>query len=272
MNRNRVLIGAAIALIIGLLASRYVYKKVQQQVVVAPQQQMGKVVVASTRLQLGARLRPQDVREIPWPSGTAVPGAFANAQDCVGRAVITSVVENELILEEKLAPKEAGAGLPAAIPEGMRAVSVRVDDVVSVAGFTTPGTVVDVQATAEFGGAAVTRTILEGVRVLAAGQRVEQDKEGKPQTVNVVTLLVDPPQADKLTMASTNGRIHLALRNTIDVKKIQGPPVYLTSLFGAPRPAPTPGAKKGAPVRVNSPVVVEVIRGDKRESTSFTAQ
>jgi pilus assembly protein CpaB len=271
MNRNRVLIGAVVALIIGLLASRYVYKKVQQANV-APQPAMSKVVVAATRLQLGARLRPQDLREISWPSKDSMPGAFANIQDCAGRAAITTIVENEPILEEKLAPREAGAGLPAVIPEGMRALSVRVDDVVSVAGFATPGTMVDVQVTADLSGAGVTRTILEGMRVLAAGQKVEQDKEGKPQTVNVVTLLVDPVQADKLTMASTTGRIHLVLRNTIDLKKTEPPTLYMTSLFGT-RPQPQgPGPKRVAPIRLNPPVVVEVIRGDKKESTSFTVQ
>ena len=109
--------------------------------------------------------------------------------------------------------------------------------------------------------------------MLAAGQRVEQDKEGKPQTVNVVTLLVDPAQADKLTMASTSGRIHLALRNTIDTKKVEGPSVYMTSLFGAAPPKPTAGGKRPAPPRTApAPMTVEVLSGDKKETTSFRSQ
>ncbi len=269
MNRNRMLIGAALALVIGLVASIYVYKKMQQQAKSVPPPTMTQLVVAATRLSLGARLRPQDLRVVSWPSTAPLAGSFGRVEDCAGRAVIQPVAENEPILEENLAPKDAGVGLPAVIPEGMRAVSVRVDDVVGVAGFAMPGTMVDVQVTGDFGGTSVTHTILEYVRVLAAGQRVEQDKEGKPQTVNVVTLLVDPAQADKLTMASTSGRIHLSLRNTIDTKKVESPPVYMTSLFGgAPRPQTVAG-KRPTQVRVEPPVVIEVIRGDKKESTTF---
>ena len=116
-------------------------------------------------------------------------------------------------------------GLPATIPEGMRALSVAVNDVVGVAGFVIPGTMVDVLVTGQIGEGRgsgsknVTRTILENVRVLAAGQKVEQDREGKPQTVPVITLLVSPEDAAKLTMASTEGKIQLSLRNTVDTKK-----------------------------------------------------
>ena len=143
---------------------------------------------------------------------------------------------NEPILDSKLAPREAGAGLSATIPEGMRAVSVAVNDVIGVAGFVGPGTSVDVLVTGTIPGASqsgaqyVTRTILENIRVLAAGQKVEQDVDGKPQTVPVVTLLVSPQDAATLTMASTEGKIQLALRNTIDVNS----------------PAPAAGAAGGS--------------------------
>jgi pilus assembly protein CpaB len=209
------------------------------------------------------------LRAIDWPSATRLSGSFARIEDCAGRAVIAPQVENQPILEENLAPKEAGAGLPAAIPEGMRAVSVRVDDVVAVAGFTMPGTMVDIQVTATPPGSntSVTNTILEFVRVMTAGQQVEQDKEGKPKTVNVVTLLVTPEQANKLTMASTDGRIHLALRNTIDTKEVKPPAVYMASLLGSPR---TQAAAKHAVARTDPKIVIEVIRGDKKEATTFT--
>jgi pilus assembly protein CpaB len=159
----------------------------------------------------------------------------------------------------------------------MRAVSVRVDDVVGVAGFVTPGTMVDVQVTFDSGGAAaaggVTNTILQDVRVLAAGQKVEQDKEGKPETVSVVTMLVNPEQANKLTMASTNGRIHLALRNTIDTKLVESPPVYMSGLLGGRPPQPAPKAKTKVkatpPPPPLPPLVVEVIRGDKKDTATF---
>ena len=272
------LVGLAIAVVVGLLTARYVYKRMRQASASQPAMVVSHVVAAAMPLPLGSRLRAQDLRLIDWPAQTALPGSFSRIADCVDRALITAVVENEPILAAKLAPKEAGAGLPAVIPEGMRAVSVRVDDVVAVAGFVTPGTMVDVQVTAEVPGAAagagVTNTILQDVRVLAAGQKVEQDKEGKPQTVSVVTLLVNPEQANKLTMASTDGRIHLALRNTIDTKLVEPPLVYMASLLGA-RPQPAPKAKpkvKVAPPPPPPPLVVEVIRGDKRETASFPSQ
>jgi pilus assembly protein CpaB len=199
-------------------------------------------------------------------------GMFTRVDDVVNRAVITSVAENEPILDSKLASLQSGAGLAATIPEGMRAMSVAVNDVVGVAGFVTPGTMVDVLVTGTLSGSGgnITRTILENVRVLAAGQKVEQDREGKPQTVPVITLLVTPDDAAKLAMASTEGKIQLSLRNTIDTKSTNPPAVLQTSLFssGAP-PAPAKHyAAKAAPA-VQAPFTVEVIVGTKRETKSF---
>jgi pilus assembly protein CpaB len=176
-----------------------------------------------------------------------------------------------------LAPREAGAGLPAVIPEGMRALSVRVDDVVAVAGFVVAGTMVDVLATGDPGGTnggdVVTRTILEDVRVLAAGQQITQDKEGKPQTVAVVTLLVNPDQADRLTLASNEGRLRLALRNTIDTKQLQPPPVFRSTVFYGQPPVtvrPASALRRSAPAKAAvDPYTVEIIKGDKRETQTF---
>jgi len=285
MNRNRMLIGAVVAIGIGLLASRYVYKRVQMAGAAKPMQTT-QMVVAAEKLGLGVRIQPHQLRLVSWPQDDPLPGSFTRVEDCTNRALITPVIENEPILENKLAPKEAGAGLPAVIPEGMRAVSVRVDDVVGVAGFVIPGTMVDVLVTGDTGGGgggdSVTRNILEDVRVLAAGQKIEQDKEGKPQTVSVVTLLVDPEQANKLTMASTEGRIHLALRNTIDTKQVSPIPIYRTALFGgAPRPPATATNKGSSQKHVTKPPLVppppppytvEVIKGEKRETHTFPVQ
>ena len=176
-------------------------------------------------------------------------------QDCINRALIMPVAENEPIMESKLAPIAAGAGLAAAIPPGMRAMSVAVNDVVGVAGFVTPGTMVDVMVTgavaAGQGGQNITRTILENVRVLAAGQKVQQqDQEGKPQTVSVITLLVSPEDAAKLAMGSTQGKIQLALRNTIDTDDTMPAAVLQTSLFSSGEPVATPlVAKHVAPAK-----------------------
>jgi pilus assembly protein CpaB len=276
MNKNRIWIGMAVALLIGFLASRFVYREitVASTVKTVP---TSRVVVAAAPLQLGTRLAASNLTTVEWPNSAPLPGSFARVEDCIGRALLTNVVPNEPILDQKLAPREAGAGLPAVIPQGMRALSVRVDDVVGVAGFVVPGTMVDVLATGDpgtNGGDVVTRTILEDVRVLAAGQQTTQDKEGKPQTVAVVTLLVDPDQADRLTLASNEGRLRLALRNTIDTKQLQPAPVFRSSVFyGQPpaKPKATVIVKHSAPPKpVVAPYTVEVIKGDQAETQTVS--
>jgi pilus assembly protein CpaB len=274
MNRNRTLVGLVLAIVIGLITSRFVYKQFQK-VAVAKPISTTKVVVAAQAMPLGTRLQADQLKLVDWPANDPLPGSFNRIEDCVGRALVSQVVSNEAIMERKLAAREAGAGLPAVIPEGMRALSVRVDDVVGVAGFVVPETMVDVLATGETGegnqGTTVTRTILEDVRVLAAGQQIAQDKEGKPQTVAVVTLLVTPDQADKLTLASNEGRLRLALRNTIDTKQTNPPPVTRDAVFfGAPVPKPRLKAVYVAPPKPKpEPYTVEVIKGDKMETQSF---
>ena len=240
MNSNR-LLGLAVAIILGIVASVFVYRQFQAASAPKPVVRMQQIVVAAEPLKLGTRVNASNLKTIPWPQGQPVAGMFTKVDDVANRALITSVAENEPILESKLASLQSGAGLAATIPEGMRAMSVAVNDVVGVAGFVTPGTMVDVLVTgAATGGGNITRTILENVRVLAAGQKVEQDKEGKPQTVPVITLLVTPDDAAKLAMASTEGKIQLALRNTIDTKNMSPPAVMQTSLFASGAPAPAP--------------------------------
>src|SRR6201984_3095175 len=186
---------------------------------------------------------------------------FTRIEDCANRALITPLAENEPVLEGKLAAQQSGAGLPATIPEGMRALSVAVNDVGGGAGFVIPGRMVDVLVTGSVGGGGagnnITRMILENVRVLAAGQKVEQDRDGKPQTVPVITLLVSPEDAAKLTMGSNQGKIQLALRNTIDTKQVSPAPVLQAALFAGAPPAPKP-ATRNAPPPPPSMYVIEV--------------
>jgi pilus assembly protein CpaB len=280
MKRGRLLIGLAVALILGLILAEVVYKAMSQattrQTVTTSQ-----IVVAATQMPLGTRLQAQDLKLISWPAGEPIQGVFTRIQDCVDRALITPVLPGEPILEGKLAPKDAGAGLPAVIPEGMRAVSVAVNDVVAVAGFAQPGTSVDVMVTGQSMGGGptenVTRTILEDVRVLAAGQKTEQDRQGQATTITVITLLVTPEDADKLAMANTMGRIQLALRNAIDPNKTAPPPLFQGTLLGSgPAPAPVPvsthiHAKVAAPPAPPA-YSVEVIRASKRETSEFPNQ
>jgi pilus assembly protein CpaB len=271
MNSNR-LLGVIVAILLGIFASVFVYRQFQQASAPKPTVVMQRIVVAAEPLKLGTRLDASNVRTIPWPQGQPVVGMFTRVEDVANRALITSVAENEPILDSKLASIQSGAGLAATIPEGMRAMSVAVNDVVGVAGFVTPGTMVDVLVTGALSGSGgnITRTILENVRVLAAGQKVEQDREGKPQTVPVITLLVTPDDAAKLAMASTEGKIQLALRNTIDTKSMNPPAVLQTSLFSsgaAPAPPKHYAAKAAPPIQ--APFTVEVIVGNKRETKSF---
>jgi pilus assembly protein CpaB len=279
MNRNRLIIGLLLAIVVASLLSGFVYREFQKvtAAVAASPMVTTKIVVAAKALPLGTRLDPSMLRTISWPASEPMVGVCKYVADCTNRALITPVAENEPILESKLAPVAAGAGLAATIPDGMRAISVAVNDVVGVAGFVTPGTMVDVLVTGTMTGAGdrgtatnITRTILENVRVLAAGQRVQQDREGKPQTVPVITLLVTPEDAAKLTMASTEGKIQLALRNTVDTSTADPQPVLQSTLF-------TPNGQIEAPVRHAGPAktappppyVVEVINGSKRETKSF---
>ena len=271
MNRTRIILAIGFAVIFGLVASMYVYRQFAKVTPVVKAVETRQIVVSAMRIPLGTRLEAKHLQLIPWPAGDTPAGMFSRVEDCLNRALITSIVENEPILEGKLAPKEAGAGLPATIPEGMRALSVATNDVVAVAGFVLPGTMVDVLVTGSVqgrgsaAGDSVTRAILENVRVLAAGQKVEQDEEGKPQTVSVVTLMVTPEEANKLAMASIEGKIQLALRNTIDLKKAAPPAVLRTQLFAVGAPPRRAGKSVPAP----APFVVEVIVGTKRESKSF---
>lgn len=283
MNRNRILVGLGVALLVALLVSHYVYRKFQEATAVRAEPTR-QIIVASKALPLGTRLDSSMLRTVAWPASQPVKGMCTRMQDCSNRALITPVSENEPILQSKLAPVAAGEGLSAAIPPGMRAMSVAVNDVVGVAGFVTPGTMVDVMVTgtvaAAQGGQNITRTILENVRVLAAGQKVQQDQGGKPQTVSVITLLVSPEDAVKLAMGSTQGKIQLALRNTVDTDDTMPPAVLQTSLFAPETPAQGPApvvthhvaVAKAVPPPPPTAYQVEIISGNKRETKSFTEQ
>ena len=228
------------------------------------------VVVAAANLPLGTELRRDDLRVIAWPADAVPEGAFKDPQDLVGRGLIQPVTQNETVLPGKLAPVGAGAGLPPVIPEGMRALSVRVNDVIGVAGYVLPGTHVDVLATVSptnTPGDMTSKVVLTNVLVLAAGTRIEQDVENnKPVSVSVVTLQVSPMEAESLTLASTEGKIQLALRNPLDKTAPATPGIRPAVLLGytpAARPV-TPRAAAARPVPPPAPPTVEIIRGDRR--------
>ena len=278
--RNRLFAVLAIAVLAGGGLAYGTYNMMQNQPVKTVAMATQPVVVAAADLSLGSELKSEDLTVVSFPSGKVPEGTFAKPQDIVGRGLIVPVVKNEPILNAKLASKEAGAGLPPVIPEGMRAVSVRVNEVVGVAGYVLPGTRVDVVATQNPTSNATDMTskvVLANVQVLTAGTRLEQDKEGgKPMQVTVVTLLVTPEQSERLALASTEGKIQLALRNPLDQGAPQTPgvkPAILMGMVKAPattsnRSASATRAKPNQPVTMESVVApapaVEMIRGDKR--------
>jgi pilus assembly protein CpaB len=273
MNRDRMLVGFIGALVVALLASSYVYRQLRtaQSSGAGKASKQIQVVMAAGPLKMGQSLTADDLVLQNWPEGLQPQGALTRKEDAVGRAVVGPLAKYEIILDQELAPRDAGSGLPVSIPKGMRAVSVGVDDVVAVAGFVTPGTIVDVLVTGVGPGGPVTRTILEHVRILAVGQQVQTDS-GKPQTAPVVTLLVTPQDGETLTLAAAEGKIHLALRNTVDVTDVNPPPAYGSTMFLGTAPVAAVVhrvvATRQAPVA--APFTVQVIRGDKIETQSFS--
>jgi pilus assembly protein CpaB len=283
--RNRIFAVLALAVLAGGGLAYGTYNAINGQpvkTVTAPTQP---VVVAAADLPLGAELKKEDLTVVNFPVGAAPEGAFAKPADIYGRGLIVSLVKNEVVLNAKLASKEAGSGLPPVIPDGMRAVSVRVNEVIGVAGYVLPGTRVDVVATANPTSQpqdATSKVILSNVQVLTAGTRMEQDQEkGKPMSVTVVTLLVYPEQSERLALASTEGKIQLALRNPLDTSAPETPGIKQAGLLGVVKAAPSRGVavkqlssnsrKTPGPVTQDAPTAaplptVEMIRGDKRSS------
>jgi pilus assembly protein CpaB len=236
----------------------------------APQHQ---VAVAARDLPLGTVLKTDDVRMIDWRSEAVPQGFFTSADLVVGRGLITPVRANEVLLEGKLAAKGAGAGLSITIPEGMRAVSVRVDEVIGVAGFVLPGTRVDVLLTLPpklERKETVTQMILQNMRVLAAGQIVQQDAQGKPIMVSVLTLMVTPEEGELLVLAANEGKIQLALRNTLDDDDVRTNGINTRRLLPGDRAAAARSSAAAAGARTQAGVpVVEAYRGGVRTLIKF---
>jgi pilus assembly protein CpaB len=278
MARIRILLVAVLALTVGgvLAFATYNYTQKPARTITIPTRP---VIVAASDLDVGAELKAEDLRVIDWPANAVPKDSFANPVEVIGRGLIYPVIQNEPFLPNKLASKGAGAGLPPAIPPGLRAVSVRVNEVIGVAGYVLPGTRVDVVVTVSPTGQSADMTskvILTNVQVLAAGTKIERDTDrNKPMPVTVVTLLVNPDEAERLTLASSEGKIQLALRNPLDTETISTHGVRPAALLGMtpvvrvatnrPRtPALlVPGAPP-APAAVPDRSIVEVIRGDKR--------
>jgi pilus assembly protein CpaB len=277
MNRSRLLMIGGFALVVGLLAGYTVYNRLRFFAGSAGGERAVQVVVAADDIQIGTKLESRDIRFVTIPQSAVPPNAYVRASEVLGRGAILPVGKGEFLLPGKLAALNAGAGLPSMIPPGMRAVSVRVNDVVSVAGFVQPGTRVDVMATGTRGGGndRQTTTVLENVAVIAVGKSLDRNASADAQAAPVITLLVSPDDAQKLALVSQEGRIQLSLRNPLDTKKGGIGATRTSSLYlgEAPvEPATKPKSRrtiaKAAPPAA-MPYQVEMIRGSKRDETKF---
>jgi pilus assembly protein CpaB len=277
-RRTRTLVVVGLAVVLATLASIGVYQAIRRmpvREVAIPQRYQ---VVAKERIPVGALILKEQVRLTPWPAEAPVPGGFTKIDDVVGRGVIAEVLVNEPLSEAKVAPRDSGAGLPPSIPPGMRAMSVRVNDVIGVAGFAAPGTRVDVIVTVKANGSdPVSRAVLSDIQVLAAGTAIDRTKakEGEPMPTSVVTLLVTPQDAERLALAQGQGEIVLALRNPLDTAPPDTRGARLAALIGAPDPKPVlrPATKAQPPRMVvpapatpppPGPYTVDTIRAAKR--------
>ncbi len=277
MNRNRLLLIGFIALALGAFVSLVVYRNLQSRT--SSKTPPGEeVAVAADDLQVGSKIEDKDIRLVHFPSGELPAGCFHSKAKVVGRGVVLPISKGEFVLPNKLAGENAGSGLPSLIPPGMRAVSTRVNDTTSVSGFVQPGTRVDVLLTGNPQGSneQQTTTVLENVSVIATGQKLERNSAGEAQSFPVVTLLVSPDDAERLTLASSQGHIQLALRNPLDTKQEDIAAVKSNSLYkGGSEPTPA-AAPRSRPkhVEVQAPqaptaYTVEVYKGDKKEEDKF---
>ncbi len=279
-RRSRPFLMLALALASGGTAAFLALRYIRQQAtpLMAAQPKHAEIVVAARNLPVGTVLGERDLKTIDWVGGAVPPGFIGTPQQALSRGLIVSVAENEPILEGKLAAQGLGGGLPVIIEPGMRAMSIAVDQIVGVAGFVTPSTRVDVLLTMNNAPGAsepATKVIMQNVRTLAAGQSIQQDKEGKPQPVGVVTMLLTPEQAETLALATGQGRIQLALRNMLDTAHIETKGTRSSALMGrigaavAARPVPRRAAAVQAAVPEPAATVIEVYRGGQRTLQKF---
>jgi pilus assembly protein CpaB len=275
-KKNRLLIIFGLALLSGALAGFLALRQMDGSnmptLITESRASTIQLAVAAHDLAVGTVLQNEDIRLVNWPEQVLPLGYLGAPDDLVGRGLMSEVKANEPLLVSKLADREFGGGLPILIPDGMRAVSVRVDDVIAVAGYVLPGTRVDVLVTvAEATNVnPITRVVLQNVRVMAAGQTLARDEEGRPQSVSVVTLLVTPEDGEKLVLGATQGRVQLALRNMLDDAEstTRGAAVAnLVSASTAPPATARPPANRPPP---QPQAVVETIRGGQRTLNNFS--
>ena len=299
MRNKRFLIVLVGALIFGVLAAVSVSRYLSRAQ--AFTNNMTKVAVAKVAIPLGSKIIPEQIMVVQFPKESTPDGAYDSPEKLAGRVAVMNIAAREPITESRLAPEGTAAGLSAVIPEGYRAMTVKVDDAAGISGFITPGTLVDVVVTIDprEGSAQqdpISKIVLQNIKVLANGQNIDKPKDEREATsVKAVTLQVTPEQAEKLALAATEGKLQLVMRNQIDQGDEQTPGVNKRSLLSGETamPAPEPGSLKSEqpkqattakPVRRSAPVAkpaeapapqptprasVEMIEGAKKRSVDF---
>jgi pilus assembly protein CpaB len=272
MDARRLTLALFIALVLSAGATYLLYSRISHQKSMAPA--TIRVLAAVDQLPAGTPLAAENVKTVNWPASMPLTGAFSKPDQVVGRSLIYPLSPNQPIVAMDLAEPGSGIGLSVKIPDGMRATSIRSNDVVGVAGFLYPGSHVDVLLTyhADNSPTPLTQTILQDVTVLTAGQTLEPDPKGKPQTVNVVTLLLDPHDSQKLVLASQQGSVQFVLRNGADQNRPDSKPVFASQLIADNAPPSTkPHLAIAAPKAPRPPdlYAVETIAGDKHSVEKF---
>jgi pilus assembly protein CpaB len=299
MRNKRFLIVLVGALIFGVLAAVSVSRYLSRAQ--AFTSNMNKVAVAKVAIPLGSKIISEQIMVVQFPKESTPDGAFDSPEKLAGRVAVINIAPREPITEARLAPEGTSAGLSAVIPEGYRAMTVKVDDAAGISGFITPGTLVDVVVVIdprEGSGSQdpISKIVLQNIKVLANGQNIDEPKdERKATSVKAVTLQVTPEQAEKLALATSEGKLQLVMRNQIDQGDEQTPGVNKRTLLSgdAAVPAPEPGSLKSEQpaqqaatksVRRSAPVAkpaeapapqptprasVEMIEGAKKRSVEF---
>jgi pilus assembly protein CpaB len=263
MRNKRLILALSGAVICGLLAVMLVTRYVAS--VQTFKKELNNVVVAKMEIPLGAKITVEQLGLAPIPNASAPEGAFRKLEEVVGRVAVTPIGLREPITNLKLAPEGVGAGLSAVIPEGYRAMTVKVDDVVGVNGFVMPGSYVDVVAVivpvaqnerSTLG--PISKTVLQNIKVLASGPKIDSPQDQRqPSQVKAVTLQVTPTEAERLVLAANEGKLQLIMRNYTDQEDSQTPGANKASLLIGEAAKPDPGPTSDKAV-VKKPVIRRV--------------
>jgi pilus assembly protein CpaB len=267
MQNRRALLFFGLAIFFGIAAAYTARNLLEDRAsqAASPAVETTPVVIVRTDVPVGSSLSTRQLDTVDWPQSYLPDGTFSDPEQLAGRVLRRALARGEPVLDPSLLPVGSEAGLPSIIDDKLRAMSVKVDPVIGVAGFVAPGTRVDVVATLRrvdlTNKLPYTKAILQDVAVLAIDQKMEEAKNGEPELVSVVTMMVTPKQAEELTYASHEGRLQLALRSPADREKVKTQPVSVATLLGGP---PRKPKRSRAPRNT-----VQVLKGSSVSVKSF---